>query len=72
MNNKAGLFVTLLGVFIAVGIYMLVLKPPGIAKSAIVIGQPAPEIVGTDIDGQPMKLSDFRGKAVLLDFWGHW
>jgi peroxiredoxin len=33
---------------------------------------PAPEITGTDIDGHAMKLSDFRGKVVLLDFWGHW
>jgi hypothetical protein len=35
-------------------------------------GRPAPEIIGEDIDGRPMKLSDFRGKVVLLDFWGHW
>jgi hypothetical protein len=35
-------------------------------------GMPAPEITGTDIDGHAMKLSDFRGKVVLLDFWGHW
>jgi len=48
------------------------------AKSAIYeiehlsTGKPAPEISGADIDGNPMKLSDFRGKVVLLDFWGHW
>jgi hypothetical protein len=35
-------------------------------------GMTAPEIVGEDIDGKPMKLSDFRGKVVLLDFWGFW
>ena len=35
-------------------------------------GQPAPEIAGEDIDGKPFKLSDYRGKVVLLDFWGHW
>ena len=23
-------------------------------------------------DGQKFKLSDYRGKLVLLDFWGHW
>ena len=38
----------------------------------LVPGKPAPEIVGKDIDGKPMKLSDFKGKVVLLDFWGHW
>lgn len=38
----------------------------------LAIGKPAPEITGEDIDGKPMKLSDYRGKVVMLDFWGHW
>jgi hypothetical protein len=36
------------------------------------IGKTAPEIVGADVDGNPMKLSDFRGKVVVLDFMGFW
>jgi peroxiredoxin len=36
------------------------------------IGSLAPEIVGEDIDGKPIRLSDYRGKVVLLDFWGTW
>lgn len=36
------------------------------------IGKTAPEIEGEDIDGKPMKLSDFKGKVVVLDFWGDW
>lgn len=36
------------------------------------IGKVAPEIEGADLDGKPMKLSDFRGKVVVLDFWGYW
>jgi len=36
------------------------------------IGQVAPEIVAEDLDGQTFKLSDYRGKVVLLDFWGNW
>ena len=36
------------------------------------IGKTAPEITGTDVNGKPLKLSDYRGKVVLLDFWGHW
>jgi hypothetical protein len=32
-------------------------------------GQPAPEIRGRDGDGEPLLLSDFRGKVVLLEFW---
>ena len=29
------------------------------------------EIEGKDVDGKPMKLSEFRGKVVLLDFGSH-
>jgi len=36
------------------------------------VGMLAPEIEGEGIDKKPMKLSDFRGKVVLLDFWGDW
>jgi len=35
-------------------------------------GMPAPEITGPDLDGRPMKLSDYRGKVVLLNFWATW
>ena len=38
----------------------------------LAVGMKAPEIVGEDIDGVPMKLSEFRGQVVLLDFWGDW
>jgi cytochrome c biogenesis protein CcmG, thiol:disulfide interchange protein DsbE len=34
------------------------------------IGDPAPEIVGTTLDGQPFRLSDLRGEPVVLNFWG--
>ena len=33
------------------------------------VGKAAPEIEGTDQDGKPFKLSDYKGKVVLLDFW---
>ena len=36
------------------------------------IGQLAPDIEGEDVDGLPFKLADYRGKVVLLDFWGDW
>jgi hypothetical protein len=32
----------------------------------------APDIAAEDLDGVAFKLSDYRGKIVLLDFWGHW
>jgi hypothetical protein len=38
----------------------------------LVVGKTAPVIEGEDIDGKRFKLSDYRGKIVVLDFWGHW
>lgn len=38
----------------------------------LAVGMPAPEIEGPDLDGVAFKLSDYRGKVVLLDFWGNW
>ncbi len=36
------------------------------------VGHEAPDIIGKDLDGMEFRLSDYRGKVVLLDFWGHW
>jgi len=33
------------------------------------VGREAPDIVGKDQNGVPLKLSDFRGRVVLLYFW---
>jgi thiol-disulfide isomerase/thioredoxin len=36
------------------------------------VGEEAPEIDGKDVEGKPLKLSEHRGKVVVIDFWGHW
>ncbi len=38
----------------------------------LAIGKEVPDIVAEDLDGKSFKLSDYRGKVVVLDFWGHW
>ncbi|MBK7644681.1 MAG: hypothetical protein IPJ19_16835 [Planctomycetes bacterium] len=38
----------------------------------LAVGKPAPEIEAVDLDSVAFKLSDYRGKVVLLDFWGNW
>ena len=34
--------------------------------------QPAPDFTLSDLDGQPISLSQFKEKAVFLDFWASW
>ena len=36
------------------------------------IGVTAPDFTQNDVNGAPVKLSSFRGKYVLLDFWASW
>jgi len=35
----------------------------------VAIGKPAPSIQGKDLDGKPLKLSDYHGKVTVLVFW---
>ncbi len=36
------------------------------------VGKVAPDFESEDIDGKKFKLSDYRGKVVVLEFWGFW
>lgn len=36
------------------------------------LGMVAPEMEAVDENGAKWKLSDYRGKVVLVDFWGYW
>ena len=38
----------------------------------LVVGKEAPDIEGEDQDGSQFKLSDYRGKVVLLNFWSQY
>ncbi|WEK20568.1 MAG: TlpA disulfide reductase family protein [Candidatus Pedobacter colombiensis] len=46
-------------------------KLMNIAKSTS-IGAIAPDFTQNDVNDKPVKLSDFRGKYVLIDFWASW
>lgn len=43
-----------------------------IKASNLKVGAPAPDIAGRKLDGKELKLSDLKGKYVLLDFWASW
>lgn len=36
------------------------------------VGMKAPDIEGRDTDGVAFKLSDYKGKVIMVDFWGDW
>jgi peroxiredoxin len=46
-----------------------------IALSPLVLGQgerPAPKLELKDVEGRALRLSDYKGKVVLLNFWATW
>lgn len=52
-------------------------KPEAIAKQApappvLANGSAAPDFTVQDADGKPVKLSDYAGKVVVIDFWATW
>src|SRR5262247_1704619 len=46
-----------------------------VALSSLVLGQverPAPKLELKDVEGRVLRLSDYKGKVVLLNFWATW
>lgn len=50
--------------------------PPPVAsrptRETLAVGDTAPNFTLKDFDGKDWSLTDFRGKIVVLDFWGTW
>ena len=65
-----------LAALLTLGAYLVARRWIGsseISRSGIVRTQPfAPELSLTDLSGQRLELSDYRGKVVILDFWATW
>ena len=47
---------------------MAVINDPNLLK----IGAAAPEFAGTDAANKPVRLADYKGNVVVVDFWGAW
>lgn len=71
----------LIAVLILIIIGIVLTKPPAVSKKEAVEGiaavdQPgfklAPEFLLKDVDGIERRLSDFRDKVLIIDFWATW
>lgn len=66
---------TLLAILIGLALFLLARHSktggPAPAKAGA-INSVAPDFSLTNLDGQKLKLSEYKGKIVLLDFWATW
>lgn len=77
MNGKNSVFVGAIVLVLVMGLAIWRLQSPqplsGGARSIAGGGGPmAPEGVSRTLDGVPWRLSEQRGKVVLIDFWATW
>jgi peroxiredoxin len=49
-----------------------VLSPPSYAAPATIVGRDAPDFVLRGLDGRNLRLSEYRGQVVLINFWARW
>jgi hypothetical protein len=59
-------------VAVAIGLFVATNYSKHLRKNQPSVGDAAPETVGVDLDGKEFRLSEYRGKVVMLDFWGNW
>lgn len=73
MRITLGLWVVFLASFVACAPFGLTHGALSLTqRDGFAVGTLAPDFQGTDQDGKKFKLSDYRGKVVVLDFWGDW
>ena len=70
------LFTAILVIVIAAFSYYIFYKPQPheaqVSAVSVELGMPAPDFELSDVSGKTVRLSDYRGKVVLLNFWATW
>ena len=63
------------GMRVAAGVILGALLVAGVTPALAALlpeGAVAPDFTLSTLDGKPVKLSDYRGKPVLMEFWATW
>jgi peroxiredoxin len=45
---------------------------PALSAKPTLVGKPAPDFVLKSMDGRNLRLSEYRGQVVLVNFWARW
>ena len=69
---KRKLFLSLLALTICGGVFLAARAKFRAQHSHLAGRAVAPDFTLTDLSGEPLRLSSYRGKVVLLDFWATW
>ena len=63
---------TTVPLLLAVGLVVVVAGGAGLLTPALRVGDRAPDFALADLDGEPVRLADYVGRPVLLNFWASW
>ncbi len=70
MPRRTILLALLVAAVTTAAVLVLVRAGAGGTDDRVAVGEPAPAIVGTTLDGAQFDLAGLRGKPVVVNFWG--
>ena len=63
---------TIVPLLLAVALVVGVAGGAGLLTPALRVGDRAPGFALADLDGEPVRLADYAGRPVLVNFWASW
>jgi len=63
---------TIVPLLLAVALVVGVAGGAGLLTPALRVGDRAPDFALADLDGEPVRLADYAGRPVLVNFWASW